>query len=683
MFHASRFTLLVLTLAAFTLRLWQLGSVPPGWRDDELINSLVISQKVLDGDLAVYYPDASGHEALYHALNAIFLGLFGPGVPGIRWLSAILGTLAVPLTYLLGRRMFNHGTGLVTAAALAISFWSLMYSRIGLRHILLPLLALAAFTFFWRGLEAKDLELKIKDWRFNHQSLIINYLTAAIFTALGFYTYFAGRGVPLILLAFMGYVWLVDRERFRRHWRGWAVMLGVMALLAVPLLVTLGRQPESEARVAELAVPLVEARMGNFEPLLTHVRITLSMFHSNGDDEWLYNIPNRPIFGPIGAIFFWSGVAVAFWYGLQPILSRITYHVSRVRQTEPQAAPRFSLASAFLLLWWLAGISPGFISVPPASLGHTILAQPAVYLLAALPIWKINDLRFKIEDLRLKIKAGSSSIINYQSSIIFILSAIFLVSIAARDLPDYFVNWPERGMVRFLYRADIQDVAEYLNDHPMTDVGVSGLLAGPWDKLALEIDLDDDVETAVRWFNPERAILLQPPLSFTGYPVAAAYADWLEPVEDVRAGGYSLNRVTRELELAEPVCFVNGLCWVTAVYHPNTQILELGWQVGRELDLPDMPLISNPPPPGVYAGPRLVVFGQLWDADDNFLAGDDGLWVDPATLRPGDLFIQQHHLQLAAGVVAETAVFGLYDPMTGERILTEDGREYLRLEIDD
>jgi 4-amino-4-deoxy-L-arabinose transferase-like glycosyltransferase len=696
-FHASRFTLLVLTLAAFALRLWQLDTVPPGWRDDELIESLVISQKVLDGDLAVYYADASGHEALYHILNAIFLGLFGPNVPGIRWLSVISGALAVPLTYLLGRRMFSHWAGLVAAAALTLSFWSLMYSRFGIRHILLPPLALAAFTFFWRGLVAKDLGLKtraersrsINDWRFNHQSSITNYLLAAIFTALGFYTYFAGRGVPLILLAFMAYVWLVDRERFRRHWRGWAVMLGMMALLAVPLLVTLSRQPESETRVAEVAMPLVEARAGNFEPLLSHVRITLSMFHSTGDDEWLYNIPNRPIFGPIGAIFFWSGVAVAFWYALQPIVSRITYHVSRVRQTEPQAATRFSLASAFLLLWWLAGISPGFISVPPASLGHTILAQPAVYLLAALPVWRLGTGDWRLLKQHLPVSS-------LQSPVSGLLGLVLLFSIATRDLSDYFVKWPERGMVRFLYRADIQDVARYLNAHPMTDVGVSGLLAGPWDKLALEIDLDDDVETpalradaasavevAVRWFNPERAILLQPPVSFTGYPVAAAYADWLEPVGDVHAGGYSLSRVTKDLELAEPVCFVNGLCWVTAVYHPKTQILELGWQVGRELDLPDMPLISNPPPPGVYAGPRLYVFGQLWDIGGNFLTGDDGLWVDPATLQPGDLFIQQHHVQLAEGVVAETAVFGLYDPMTGERILTEDGREYLRLEIND
>ncbi|MCZ7666284.1 MAG: glycosyltransferase family 39 protein [Chloroflexi bacterium] len=87
--------------------LWQLDSVPPGWRDDELINSLVISQHVLDGEWAVYYPDASGHEALYHALNAIFLALFGATVWGIRYLSVLLGTLTVALTYRFGKKLFG------------------------------------------------------------------------------------------------------------------------------------------------------------------------------------------------------------------------------------------------------------------------------------------------------------------------------------------------------------------------------------------------------------------------------------------------------------------------------------------------------------------------------------------------------------------------------------------------
>ena len=67
-------------------------------------------------------------------------------------LLAFLGTLAVPLTYALARRMFGPAVGLTAAALLAVSFWGLMYSRVGIRHVMTPTLALAAFYFFWQSL---------------------------------------------------------------------------------------------------------------------------------------------------------------------------------------------------------------------------------------------------------------------------------------------------------------------------------------------------------------------------------------------------------------------------------------------------------------------------------------------------------------------------------------------------
>ncbi|MEZ4591236.1 MAG: glycosyltransferase family 39 protein [Chloroflexota bacterium] len=673
--------IVAITFVAFGLRLWQLGHFPPGWRDDELINSLVISQKVLDGDLAVYYPDASGHEALYHALNAVMLGLFGANWVGIRLLSAFLGTLAVPLTYLLGRKLFGRSVGLVAAAGLAFSFWGLMYGRFGLRHITMPVLVTAAFYFFWRGFEKGDWRLEIGERVAkisNLQSPITNYLITAFFMSLGFYTYFAGRGVPLILLAFMGVVWLLARLRFHQNWRGWGVILAVTAVLAIPLILTLQAQPEAEGRVGELAVPLVEARAGNFEPLQEYVIVTLGMFHATGDDEWLYNIPNRPLFGVVGAIFFWGGVLLALGDGLRLLGGRLR------RQTIEPAAERRGLAAIFLLLWWLAGIAPAFISVPPASLGHTILAQPATYILAALIIGRLDPsaaLRARIGDWRFGVQSPISNLLG-------VFAAILLIgSIAARDLPDYFQRWPERGMVRFLYRADIQDVADYVNSVPeMTDFGVSGLLAGPWDRLALEIGLHNHEDVRPRWFNAERALLLSPPQSFVGFPdTAVPYQPLLNPVAPpVTAGTYLLAQTEAQMladRSEERICFVNGLCWLTAVYDVENGRLELGWQVGETLQLPEIPLISNPPPPGVYAGPRLHVFAQLLDAQGNFLTGDDGLWVDPVTLQPGDIFLQQHWLTVPEGAEAVTVAFGLYDPMTGERILTTDGRDHLRLEI--
>ena len=249
-----------------------------------------------------------------------------------------------------------------------------------------------------------------------------------------------------------------------------------------------------------------------------------------------------------------------------------------------------------------------------------------------------------------------------------------------RDIPDYFFEWPQRGMTRFLYRADIHDVADYLNEEPnLHDFAISGLLAGPWDKLALSIGLDDERAENVnaRWYHPQRALILAPEISFAGFPaVDTPYPEAQVRVPDVAGiGGYRLMQIQPDAAPqlnfpAEPVCFENGLCWIGANYDPQNPHLDLAWAVEEDLDLPDMPLISNPPPPGVYSGPRLLVFAQLQDADGNFLVGDDGFWVDPQTLQVGDRFIQQHHLPLAQRMDGVTAVFGLYDPLTGERILT-------------
>lgn len=658
-------------MLAFVLRLWQLETTPPGWRDDELINTLVISQKVLDGQLAVYFPDASGHEALYHTLNAIMLGLFGPNFLGIRYLSALLSVLTVGLTYQIGRSLFNRRVGIIAAAALTISFWSLMYARIGLRHVLTPPLAILAFYFFWQALRGRGGagEQRGRGGLLNYP--ITHYLLSALFTTLGLYTYFASRGVPLILLAYCGYLAIFVKGMFRQHWRGWLILFGITAVLALPLILTLQQQPESEARVAELAVPLTEARAGNLQPLLQYTLTTLGMFHATGDSEWLYNIANRPIFGLLAAIIFWFGILLA-------LRSTITNLQLNIKDVSARPSPHL-----FLLLWWLAGISPAFISVPPASLSHTILAQPATYLLLALP-WGKNRVREAQKNEKAQsffasrlapLTARLSPFTPYLPSLIL---ALLFITIAGRDLPDYFGEWPQQGLVRFLYRADYADIANYLDEHSeLTDFGITSLLAGPWDKVALAINVDTAVRP--RWYNPERVLLVQPPFSFYGFPKASSSFAEIYPPGDVRIGSYRLGTIQPILNMGEATCFQNGLCVLSAVYNPDSQQLSFIWQLRRALILPPIPLISNPPPPGVYAGLRLAVFAQVLTADGQFLTGDDGLWIDPTTLQEGDIFIQQHNLPVPTD--GQTMAFGLYDPMTNERILTEDGRNAVTVVI--
>ncbi|GAB4162100.1 MAG: hypothetical protein Fur0021_36030 [Candidatus Promineifilaceae bacterium] len=653
-------TILLITLTAFGLRIWQLADVPPGWRDDELINVFVISQKILDGQLAFFYPDASGHEPLYHALHAIFIALFGTNALGFRLLSAIFGTLAVPLTYHLGRRFFSRHHGLIAAAALSVSFWSLIYSRLGMRHMSLTVWTLLAFICFWRAqswraLQSLPVAAPIASWR-RRLTQYGPFMGAAFFTSLGFYTYFAGRGVPLILLAFCLYLALWQRPLLRAHWRGIVLMFGLIALLALPLAVTLWQQPKAQGRVSELAVPLTAARVGDLTPLAQQTATTLRMFHADGDPEWLYNIPHRPVLGIIGAAFLWVGVGLALFQG-----ARFSFSAERRR----------ALPYVFLLGWWAAGIFPGFISVPPASFGHTILAQPATFLLAALPIGWIAGQRW----------AGGHWLAA-------LLGALLVISVGWRDLPAYFTEWPAHGNTRFLYHANMRDVAEYAAAHPnLADFGVSDLLAGPWSRLALQIELAAaGADAQPRLYDPQRAIFPslagRPAVSFHGYPqVPDAYAAHYGPPL-AQAGGYTLASVAVEPLPPSPLaCFQNGLCALAAAYDPATSVLEITWQVAHPLELPPIPIISNPPPPGVYAGPRLWTFAHLVDDSGRFLSGDDGFWVDPQTLRAGDVFRQRHILPLPDGVSPAAVHFGLYDPYTGERVRGDAGIDHIPLPL--
>lgn len=640
-------------LLAWGLRLCLLHEVPPGWRDDELINSHALSSRVLRGEFPVYYLGASGHEPLYHHLHAGVQAVLGFNVLSGHILSVAFGTLSVALTYVLVRRLFPgvYAMAVVAALTLTTSFWSLMYSRTAIRHISLPPFLLATVYVLWRRLDAE-------------KSTIWGWALLGVLLGATLYTYTASRLLPVLVILLVAYLVLFHRERLRGQWRGMAVAVVVAALMVAPLAVAIaqgrtGRAIEgigADARVTELARPLRALQEGELEPLVTSIVKTLGMFHASGDPEWLYNIPGRPVFGLLGGTLLWMGVGLCL-----------------LRWREPRYV--------FLLMWLGLGLSPAFVSTPPASVGHTIVAQPVAYILPALALTKIGQRlvlrqRLRIQDRRSRQWPTSAAV--------GLLLGAFVISNGIRDLRDYFAIWPERGMVRFLYRADQREAAEYLNGRSeITNVAIGSGLMGPWDRVALEIDLERE-QVAPRLFNPERALVWtageDPPIV-----LLTSWPDPSGPVGDMLGAG---RYVTPHVQLHRPSLdktpqslvmetqFENGLSLEAAQWvddEPPSPGQEAGlltvWHVLEPLDLPPVPIVAQPPPPKTYSGPRLAVFTHLTDRDGRVLDTDDGLWVDPLTLQPGDRFVQIHHLRVPADSSAEPSAVevGLYDPKTNRR----------------
>ncbi len=562
-------------------------------------------------------------------------------------LSVAFGTLSIALTYALAHRLFGRATATIASLTLTMSFWSLMYSRTAIRHISLPPFALAIFYLLWRAFDAQKPGFFIS-------GAAKTWFLLGLTTGLSIYTYPAARVLPGLLILFLVYLALFHRQQFRRCWRGVLLSLVVAGVVVLPLGIAIaqGRSAAAaqgigaDARLAELAVPLRALQDGDPRPLLEYTWTTLSMFHASGDSEWLYNIPGRPVFNLLGGILLWAGVALC---------------VYRWRR------PRYF----FLLLWLGLGLLPAFVSTPPASLSHTILAQPVAYILPALALTKIRP----------QITPSRRRAFLILNSSFFIL---FLLTNAVRDLRDYFVVWPQRGMVRFLYRSDYRDAAAYLDAHPeITDIAIASDLMGPWNRLALEVDLRRD-DIAARLFNPERALVwteqdAPSTVLFTSFPdPAPPIAEFLETSSTIspHLTLYETRNTKHATRNTKHAQFANGLELLDVRW--LTEGVLTTWLVAAPLDLPPLPIVANPPPPGVYPGPRLAVFAHLLDSDGAFLAGDDGFWVDPLTLQPGDRFVQIHRFTLPPDAPAGpyTLALGLYDPLTGDRwpTLQSDGQ---------
>src|SRR5512135_1422959 len=139
--------LLILIMAA-ALRLIALDHVPPGLQHDEVFHGHD-AVTVLLGYHPLYFTSNAGNEPLFIYLMALTVGVFGHNAWGIRLAAAICGLLTLLFTYLWMRRAYNNRTALIASAFMAVGFWPLFLSRVGLRAASVPMLAaLAAWLLF-------------------------------------------------------------------------------------------------------------------------------------------------------------------------------------------------------------------------------------------------------------------------------------------------------------------------------------------------------------------------------------------------------------------------------------------------------------------------------------------------------------------------------------------------------
>ncbi len=122
-------------LVSFILRVIAADSIPPVLNGDEGSAGLSALRFIEDGINNIFGVGWFSFPALYYALQSIFIRIFGQTTFALRFSSALIGGLTVPVVYLVGRRIYNHRTGLLAAIFIAGSHFHQHFSRIGLNNI--------------------------------------------------------------------------------------------------------------------------------------------------------------------------------------------------------------------------------------------------------------------------------------------------------------------------------------------------------------------------------------------------------------------------------------------------------------------------------------------------------------------------------------------------------------------
>jgi 4-amino-4-deoxy-L-arabinose transferase-like glycosyltransferase len=612
--------LLILFLAAL-LRLVALPGVPPGLQHDEVFHGHD-AVTVLLGYRPLYFTSNAGNEPLFIYLMSLTVGVFGHNAWGIRLAAVICGLLTVLFTYLWIRRAYNDRAALIASALLAVSFWPIFLSRVGLRAASVPLMAALSAWLLFEALQRQQ-----RRW----------FVLAGIALGVALYTYPAARTLPIVYVLFFTFYSLLIRKLDRSL----LITLVTALIVVTPLAYTITTLPEADVRLQQLGGPVQEALTGNVEPVLRYTVATLGMFNVAGDPIARYNLPGRPVFDLITGILFLLGLLIALR-----------------RWREPR--------NFFALIWLPIGLLPSMLSDSAPSFLRASASLPVAFLFPALALdW-----------LLARITQRRSQLIGYA------LIGGLIVFTGALTVRDYFFVWPNRSDVREVYRSDLMEAAQWIETQASAQpIVVAATNPRDLDPFLFDFQLTGDRE--IKWidrafavvFPNQPAKLISPAYSpidpqlrdrFLGQPsFVAKSADGSIAFEVYDLAPYTPSPANttattdRAGELTVPIDVNHTLEFLGYDAPSRTQPgevlpLTLYWRVKQDVAAQQLPL---------------SLFVHLLNEQGEFVAGRDLLAFPTAGWRDGDVWLQQNDVPLPADLKAGAyrLEIGAYSQADGSR----------------
>ena len=631
-------------LLAFALRVIDLSQVPPGLHNDEVV-AAKLAERVMNGDIAMFYPEDTGSEPLHYFVSGLVMRIWGSSVWALRWTSVILSLIALCVIWALARRLFGSVVALVAESGFAVVFWTVEFGRIvSPVVIMVPLVTLSAYLY-WRGRDGHGR----REW--------LLYSLSGVALGLALLAYTASRIIPVVFVIFGLYAAITQRAQWKRWLGSTIVVAGVAVLVASPMFIDLAQHPEyDQLSFFDIDRPLVELANGNVLPVIETSLRTLGMFAFVGDPLPYYDVPDRPVLEPLGALLLAAGLLVCLRRWRQPVYG-------------------------FVFLWFFVSLTPGMLSQPAPNYTRTLGVQTMMFIAIGLGAKALLD--------RWRTPIGVS--------VLALILGVNLVWTAH----DYFTLWPSIDTVRFWHQSGLKAVADQIQASPDQSPVVICLPdylideREPWWKPAYQhlryLLHRDDV--SVRYYNCADTLILPEGVARYAFPDATdaatlaqfpIYQQFLAPSQPDRITlpdrlgvilkvERSATPLDRQLTLASqgPAFFENAT-------EPTHVPIDLGGKIDflgytqssnrNDLMLTTYWRVTDQLPP------QLSQFTHVLDAQGQIVTQADRLMLTSESLRAGDVVVQIHHLTLPENVNAGSyrVAIGLYTQPDGKRLPVMD-----------
>ena len=613
-------------LLATGLRTYQLEAFPPGVHFDEAANGLLAGEIAFDGERPLFITSYTGKEVFFFYAAAGVMRLVEPSVYGLRLTAVYLGLLTLSATFWLGVELFrDRRIALFAVGLLAISFWHLLFSRLGFRAISQPLLQALMVAAWLRGLRVKQ-----DRW----------FIFSGVCLGLLGYTYLAARLFPVLLLLAaipLFFSWEVIRQTSLKN-----ILLLLCALLVMaPLLLFFVQNPET----FWVRITQVSPDNSNQLSLWESIRRSFEMFFISGDPYIRFNLPLRPIFN--------SGLGV---------LTSLGFIIAGVRLSRATSA--WERTAALLLL-----LAP-FIMILPTALATNEIVPSNLRAIGLIPFL------FYLPALAVDWLLRRRWLFFLQKPIVvFALFGLAVMGLGAETVVAYFQTWGQQTALFLETDGDLADTASLLDDLDLIDETV--FVASPHYQHPT-VALLSEGYGQVNWL-PDGEVLVFPAQSeaVVLFPAKTPPSEWMmpylntavpltEPIDNIESfvAAYRFETVPNfEIPIQQGTNFSNI---ITLLGYDTEQMdgqsveLTLFWSVDG---LPSTEIL-----PFVHLEDEN---GYRWSQVEPF-AYPSSQW------QRGDLFIQRVNLSVPVGTPpgAYQLKLGFFDPSKGDRLaqFDENGR---------